>query len=87
MQQKLLYNIVMVFAIHQYESAIGVHVSTHSEPPCHLPPHPISPGYHRALALGALHHTANSHWSSVSHMVMYMFNAIHSNNPTLSVSH
>ena len=33
---QLFYNTVMVFAIHQYESAIGIHVSFHPEP--HLPP-------------------------------------------------
>ena len=29
----LLYNIVVVFAIHRHESAIGTHVSPHTEPP------------------------------------------------------
>ena len=28
---------------------------------------------HRALALGSLCHTANSHWLSILHLVMYMF--------------
>ena len=37
---QLLYNIVVVFAIHQHESAMGVHVSHHPEPRSHLPPHP-----------------------------------------------
>ena len=27
----------------------------------------------RALALGSLHHTSTSHWPSISHMAMYMF--------------
>ena len=43
------------------------------EPPSHLPSHPLPPGYHRAPALGALCLTSNSQWSSVLHMVMYMF--------------
>ena len=39
--EQLLYNIVMVFAIHQHELATGMHVS----PPCWtpLPPHSPSP--------------------------------------------
>ena len=75
----------MVFAIHQYESAIGIHVSTHSETRSHRPPHPICPGCHRSLALGALHDTANSHWSSILHMVMYMFqrSSLKSSHPLL----
>ena len=32
------------------------------EPTYHLPPHPTSLGCHRTMALGSLHHTANSHW-------------------------
>ena len=30
---ELLYNIVVVFALHQHESAMGTHVSPHPEPP------------------------------------------------------
>ena len=45
----------------------------HPEPPSNLPPHPIPLGYPRAWALGALLHALNSHWSSILHMVMYMF--------------
>ena len=36
----LLYNIVVIFAIHWYASATGVHVP-HPEPPSHLSPCPI----------------------------------------------
>ena len=59
----MLYNSVMVFAAHQYESATGIHVYTRilSPPPTCLPPHPILPGCHWALALGALLHTSNLH--------------------------
>ena len=39
----------------------------------HLPPHPIPPGHHKAWALLSLHHTSNSHWLSILHMVMCMF--------------
>ena len=35
---QLLYNIVVVFAIHRHESAAGTHVSPRHEPPSHLPP-------------------------------------------------
>ena len=37
----LLYHIVMIFAIHQYESVIGVQCPLHSESPSRLLPHPI----------------------------------------------
>ena len=43
------------------------------EPPSHFPPHPIPPGCHRAPALGSLRHISKSHWLSLLHMVMYMF--------------
>ena len=45
----------------------------HFEPPCHLPPHPTPLGCHRVPGLSSLYHTANSHWLSILHMVMYMF--------------
>ena len=67
----------MVFAIYQHESATGTYVSPHPEPSSHLPPHPIPLGCPRALALGALLQfqcsALNLHWSSVLHMVTYMF--------------
>ena len=43
------------------------------EPSSHLLPYPTPLGCHRAPALGSLHHTANSHWLSILHMVMCMF--------------
>ena len=43
------------------------------EPSSHLLPHPTPLGCHRAPALGSLHHTANSHWRSILHMVTCMF--------------
>ena len=61
----------MVFAIHRHESARGVHVSPHHEPPSYLPPQPIPLGWARALS--ALLHASNLHWSSSLHTVIYMF--------------
>ena len=39
----------------------------------HLPPHPIPLGYPSALALSALLHVLNLEWSSILHMVIYVF--------------
>ena len=69
----LLYNIVVAFAIHWHESALGVHVSPGPVRPSHLPAHPIPQGCPSTPALSALFHTLNLDWSSVSHMVIYMF--------------
>ena len=52
---------MVAFAIHQYESAMGAHVSLHPEMPSHFPPHLIPLGCPRAPAL------------SILHMVLYMF--------------
>jgi len=57
---ELLCNIVLVSAIHQYESAIGIHVSSPSW--TSLPPPTPSLGCHRAAGLSSLSHTANSHY-------------------------
>ena len=43
------------------------------KPSSHLPPHPVPPGCHRALGLGAQYDTSNFYWLSVLHMVMCMF--------------
>ena len=45
----------------------------HPEPLCHLPPHPIPRGCPSAPALSAMFHAMNLDWSSISHMVIYMF--------------
>ena len=62
-------------------------MSSHPEPPTFFPPHLIPFGCPRAPALSALLHASNLHWSSVLHMVIYMFSAILSNHPTLTFSH
>ena len=46
----MLYNIVLVSAIHQHESAIGIYMSSPLEPPFHFPPYPTPLGCHRTLA-------------------------------------
>ena len=45
----------------------------HPKLPSHLPPHPIPLGCPSALALSALFHALNLDSSSISHMVIYMF--------------
>jgi len=47
--------------------------TTFLKPAAYLPPHPVPLGCPRALTLSALLHPLNSHWSSILHMVMYMF--------------
>ena len=44
----LLYNVVLVSAMHQHESAIGIHMSSPLEPPSHLPRNPNPLGWRRA---------------------------------------
>ena len=61
------------FAIHSYESAMGVHVFPILTLPSHLPPHSISRGHSSAPALSTLPHASNPDWRSISHMLIYMF--------------
>ena len=63
----------MVFATHSRESAMGVHMSPHPEPPSHLPPHPIPQGHPSAPTLSTLSQASNLNWRFISHMVIHMF--------------
>ena len=63
----------MVFAICQHESAMGPCVPSWTSLPSPSLPNPIPLGCPRALALSALLHASNLHWSSILHMVTYMF--------------
>ena len=65
---ELLYNIVIGFA-YMDMSQPRVHMSRYPETHSHSPPRPIPLGCHRAPALSA----SNLHWSSILHMVIYMF--------------
>ena len=67
----LLYN--TVFAVHWHDPAVGVHVSPNPEPSFHLPHLPIPLDCLSAPALSTLFHALTLDWSSVSHMVIYMF--------------
>ena len=67
------YNTVVAPVVHLHGSVTGAHVSPHPETPSHIPPHPIPLCCPRALALSALLHALNLHWSSVLHMVIHMF--------------
>ena len=64
---------------------MGAHVPPRPEPPTHLPPHPIPLACPSALALGALFQTSNLDWSSISHMVIHMFqcSSLKSSHPRL----
>ena len=64
---------MVIFAIHWHESATGSHVSSHPETPSLRPPQPIPLGIPRGPNLSVLLHTLNLYCSSVSHMVIYMF--------------
>ena len=64
---------MVVFAIHRHESVMDAHVSPSPEPHSQLPPHLIPLGWSRAVALSAVLHASSLHWSSILHMVTYMF--------------
>ena len=61
------------FAIHQHESATGVHVFPNLNPSSQLPPRTIPLGHPRALAPSILYPASNLDWRFVSYMVLYMF--------------
>ena len=64
---------MVVFAIHSYESATGVHVFPILNPPPTSPPHPTPQGHPSAPAPSTLSHASNLDWPSISHMIIYMF--------------
>ena len=62
------------FAIHQHESATGVHVfPPHPEPPSHLLPCTIPLGHPSAPAPSILYPASNLDWRFISCMILYMF--------------
>ena len=63
---------MVVFAIHQHESAT-VHMCLSILTTPHLPPHPNPLGCPRAPALSTLLHALTLHQSSTLHQVIYMF--------------
>ena len=60
------------FAIHQHESATGVHVFPILNP-LHLPPHTIPLGHPSAPAPSILYPASNLDWRFISYMILYMF--------------
>ena len=61
------------FAIHQHESATGVHVFPILNPPSHLTPHTIPLGHPSAPAPRILYPVSNLDWRFISYMILYMF--------------
>ena len=59
------------FAIHQHESATGVHVP-HPESPSHLPPHIIPLGHPSAPAPSILYPALNLDGRFFSYMILYL---------------
>ena len=62
----------MFFDIHWNKLATSTCIP-HPEPLSHIPHHLIPLGCLRTLALNSLLHASNLHWSSILHMVIYMF--------------
>ena len=61
------------FAIHQHESATGVHVLPILNPASLLPPCTIPLGHPSAPALSILYPALNLDWRFVSYTILYMF--------------
>ena len=69
---QLLYNIVVVFAIHWHESAMDIHVfPIPIAPPSPSPPD--SSGSSQCTSPEHLSHASNLGWWSVSPLIIYMF--------------
>ena len=62
---------LLVPAIHQHKCTICLFLPSWTSLPLPMPPIPL--GCHKAPGLSPLYHTANSHWLSILHMVMYVF--------------
>ena len=60
------------FAIHQHESAMGVHQFPNLTP-FHFPPHTISLGHPSAPAQSIMYPASNLDWRFISFMILYMF--------------
>ena len=69
------------FAIHQHESATGIHVFPILNPSFFLPPRTIPLGHPRAPAPSILYPASNLDWRFVSYMIIYMFQC-HSPKPS-----
>ena len=70
------YYFTILWCLHHTSTWVGnrhAYVPSFLNTPSHLRPHAIPPGCRRTPALGSLCYTANFHWLSVLHMVMYMF--------------
>ena len=61
------------FAIHQHESAKGIHVFPILKPPTLLPPCIIPLGHLSAPAPSIQYHASNLDWWVISYMILYMF--------------
>ena len=61
------------FAIHQHESATGIHMFPILNPPSLLPPRTIPLGHPSAPAPSIQYHALNLEWRFISYMVLYMF--------------
>ena len=68
----LLYNVVLLSAIHQHESAIGIHTSPPSQMyhPSPTPSHPFR--LSQSIRLSSLCHTTNPHWLSLTQSSVYV---------------
>ena len=61
------------FAIHQHESAMGIHMFPMLKPPPTSLPIPSLWGHPSAPAPSILYHASNLDWWFVSYMMLYMF--------------
>ena len=79
------YNIVLVSAIHQHGSAIDIYMFPPSWDSLMSPIPSRSSRLAQSPGLSSLGHKANSHWLSISYMVVYMFPcySLYSSHPLL----